>query len=140
METVADSGASVGAACLEQTRHSLNALPGCLAPCFGDDLPLRQALLDEVVPANTRFCKMGVAAAASGGDNDTCQPAFFQVKGVVQARFEDRGRDAVVFRSPEDHNRVGGSGLVADSLSADGAIEQPLGGDDAEREDHQEEE
>ena len=91
-------------------------------------------------PANARFCEMWIAATATGGNNDTCQPAFFQVKGVVQARFEDRGRDAVVFRSPEDHNCVGGSGLVADGLSADGAIEQPLDGDDAEREDHQEEE
>jgi len=66
---------------------------------------------------------MRVTATASGGDNGPRQSAFFQIERVVQARFEDRRRDAVVFRRPEDHDGVSGSGLIADGLAADGAIE-----------------
>jgi hypothetical protein len=140
VKTVTDSNAGVGVACFEQACYSFNALPSCLAPSFGDNLPLCHALLDEVVPANAGLGEMRVTTTASCGYHGPRQSAFFQVEGVVQARFEDRRRYAVVLRSPEDYNCVGGSGLIADGLSADGAIEQPLRDDDAQREGQQEEE
>jgi len=111
---------------LKHSTNGLDALVSGLAVRIAQNLVGGQALLNEVVAADTRLRKARVASSRSRGDDERSQASFLEVEGVIEAGFEDGRGLAVVLGGPEDDDRAGGRGLVERGLAPDGPIQPNL--------------
>ena len=85
---------------------ALSLAPGVMALRFRNDADLRHAAPDKVVTPHAALAEFRVFAKTAGHYDEWRQPPLIQLKGVVQAGFEDGRRPAGggAFR------RVGGCG------------------------------
>jgi len=126
VEAVTHRDASAQMPPAEEQGHGPDALVGGQAASVRQDPGFGHTPLDQVVAPHAGLGKLWVASAAPGGDEQGGEAVLFEIKGVIQAGFEDGGRDAVILRGAENDKGVGRAGFVAPGLLADGEIKRPL--------------
>lgn len=127
MKPVAHRDAGLFIPLPEYRRHCLYALVGGVARGFREDLVLRHALLDQVVPADVGFRKVWIPSASAGGDDQWGETKVLEFQDMIETCFQDRGRSPVVLRGSKNDNRIGGACFVVRGLPANTFVEGSFG-------------
>src|ERR1035441_9254219 len=109
MKSVANGDASSSVLLLKNSGDGPYALISCITAWVREYLSFRHSLLNQVIASHPGFGKVGFAAAASRGNQHRRQAAVVEFQRMVQPGLEDGRRRAIVFRSAEDDDGIGGA-------------------------------